>query len=114
MNKKSIKKDKQNFYCEFCDYSTSIKCNYDRHIITPKHKMNKYNNKTENYKFLCDCGKKYKYSSGLSSHKNKCKIIQIKNVQIENNKSDPTNLEEIFKDMIEKNNDFKNIIIQKE
>ena len=89
MNKKSIKKDKQNFYCEFCDYSTSIKCNYDRHIITPKHKMNKYNNKTENYKFLCDCGKKYKYQSGLSSHKKKCKIIQIKNVQIENNKSDP-------------------------
>ncbi len=114
MNKKSIKKDKQNFYCEFCDYSTSIKCNYDRHIITPKHKMNKYNNKTENYKFLCDCGKKYKYSSGLSSHKKKCKIIQIKNVQIENNKSDPTNLEEIFKDMIEKNNDFKNIIIQQQ
>ena len=43
MNKKSIKKDKQNFYCEFCDYSTSIKCNYDRHISTLKHKKNKYN-----------------------------------------------------------------------
>ena len=37
------KKDKQKFYCEFCDYVTSIKCNYDRHISTPKHKMIKYN-----------------------------------------------------------------------
>jgi hypothetical protein len=114
MNKKSIKKDKQLFHCECCDYSTSIKCNYERHILTPKHKKNKYNNKTKNYNYTCECGKKYKYQSGLSSHKHKCKLIKIKSDPQENNKNEITNLEEIFKDMIEKNNDFKNIIIQQQ
>tara|TARA_A100001015_G_scaffold304763_1_gene396485 strand:- start:359 stop:1243 length:885 start_codon:yes stop_codon:yes gene_type:complete len=114
MNNKSIKKDKQLFSCEYCDYNTSIKCNYERHILTPKHKKNKYNNKTKNYIYGCECGKKYKYQSGLSSHKHKCKLVKIKNVPEENNKNETTNLEEIFKNMIEKNNDFKNIIIQQQ
>ena len=30
------------FYCEFCDYHTSNKKDYDKHILTPKHQ--KYQN----------------------------------------------------------------------
>ena len=26
------------YYCEYCDYGTSKKCNYDTHIMSAKHK----------------------------------------------------------------------------
>ena len=36
--KKSKKsKKEQNFYCVCCDFSTSKKSNYDRHLTTQKH-----------------------------------------------------------------------------
>ena len=36
--KKSKKsKKEQNFYCVYCDFSTSKKSNYDRHLTTQKH-----------------------------------------------------------------------------
>ena len=114
MNNKTIKKDKQKFACICCDYSTSIKCNYDRHVLTPKHEKNKNNKLKETYKFICECGKKYKYQSGLSSHRHKCilnKGFQSNNKEIKN---ESEKLEMIFKDMIEQNSDFKNIIIQQQ
>lgn len=80
------------FFCNFCDYTTSRKLNYERHLSTDKHKkrvmepfgakitqkneqneQNDENNKTVNSDiFECDCGKEYKYSRGLSKHKKTC------------------------------------------
>ena len=35
--KKSSKKTQQKFYCEYCDYTTSRKSQWDRHKLTAKH-----------------------------------------------------------------------------
>ena len=32
-------KTSRNFFCKFCDYKTSRLYNWDRHLLTPKHKM---------------------------------------------------------------------------
>jgi len=80
---KSSKKVAQNFYCEYCDYITSKKTNYDKHIITPKHqrmtedyiggqKVAKSSQKVSYQTFKCECGKIYKHRQGLWKHKKIC------------------------------------------
>ena len=69
------------FCCEYCDYNTSKKSSYDKHLSTDKHKNNENGSKmvvndseksqkVANYE--CECGKIYKYDSGYYRHKKKC------------------------------------------
>jgi hypothetical protein len=62
----------KNFYCEKCDYATTNKFDWKKHISTTKHKNgNKMVTFTKN--FICkNCKKTYKFKSGLSRHKKKC------------------------------------------
>ena len=81
MIKKKFQKIGQKFHCEICDYSSERKSQFERHIDTIKHKrlemIKNDNKKVPNY-FTCNCGKIYKYQSGISRHKKNCsKIIQL-------------------------------------
>ena len=62
--------------CEPCNYICYCKSDYDRHLLTAKHKMvtngNKKTGKNGNA-FQCECGKIYRHKSGLSRHKRVCK-----------------------------------------
>ena len=69
------------FYCIYCDYSTSKNSQYERHILTDKHKRITKNIKKvpndikkiiDEKKYKCGCGKEYNFASGLSKHKSKC------------------------------------------
>jgi len=63
--------------CETCDFKCSNKKDYNRHLLTAKHKRitNDYDN---DYKIppshACECGKEYKHRQGLYAHKQKCTI----------------------------------------
>ncbi len=70
-------KKSHKFVCGMCDYSTSRKSQYDRHLSTDKHK------KVENDSILvpksaklyyCKCGKVYKHDSGYYRHKKTCNL----------------------------------------
>jgi len=69
-----------NFYCKTCDYNTSKKFNYDKHLLTLKHKKSMLFNHTidkgsQPLKHVCKyCSKEYKDNSGLWRHKKKCKL----------------------------------------
>jgi hypothetical protein len=80
------KKPDYKFACSNCDYYTNKKTDFNRHIVTIKHKKARNDDnsdkKNENNGFKCICGKNYKYRQGLSLHKNKCKYL--KNLTIEN------------------------------
>ena len=70
---KSSKKVALKYYCEKCDYGSSRKCNFIKHLSTTKHKMITNDNKMiTKSSFDCVCGKSYKYSSGLSRHLKVC------------------------------------------
>jgi hypothetical protein len=69
--------------CECCDFKCDSKGDWNKHIMRPKHLENnkKYKQiqndiiqtpKTPDDMFYCECGKGYKYTSGLWRHKNKC------------------------------------------
>lgn len=93
-NKKNGKKLEMKYHCIKCDFHSNDKCDYERHLSTRKHKMdnldNKTDNKTDNKKtgFLCqNCGKKYKYQSGLCKHRKKCNQIKNRKSKIRKKRS---------------------------
>ena len=82
------------FSCEICCYNTGNKKDYSKHLLTAKH-IKKSQNVTikspdDNYlidenakKYICICGKVYKYHSSLWAHKKQCnKPIDIMNENI--------------------------------
>ena len=76
-------KSTEKFHCENCDYHTSRKSQYERHLATDKHK-NLLNTMSENSKtpkevktYECKCGKKYKHSSTLYAHKKNCNPLDL-------------------------------------
>ena len=74
-NQKSAKIRKK-FHCKSCDYITCDKKDWKKHLLTRKHKKTQIPDKIiKNVEFVCMfCEKAYKYKSGLSRHKKKCKM----------------------------------------
>ena len=71
------KNEKTGFYCEKCEYFTSHKGDYEKHLKTVRHNANKcYKNAKENSHFFCACGRSYKHQSSFSRHTNTCTKAQ--------------------------------------
>ena len=62
------------YKCERCNYSTKYAQNFKRHINSSKHKKKICAPIDGTKKYVCECGKKYKYHTGLAKHKHKCKF----------------------------------------
>ena len=103
------------FLCEKCNFKCSKKQDFNRHILTRKHKMitNDYNKTPKNSKpYNCECGKMYSHRQGLYAHKKKCTLV------IENNCDEKIN--EKINDEIDNNKlimednniDYKHMFIQ--
>ena len=92
-------KSANKYYCETCDHYSYRKYNFERHLLSSKHKKFKHDYKIEyigvkgasqkifikkNQNFDCECGKKYKHQTNLIRHKKiNCKLNNTK--IIENN-----------------------------
>ncbi|MEI7690771.1 MAG: hypothetical protein WCI63_04055 [bacterium] len=74
-NTKNAEKRKPKHICVVCDFSTSKKSEYDRHLLTSKHeRLTNPNKKTPKIQtdYTCECGRKYKHMSSLCTHKKTC------------------------------------------
>ena len=68
------------FICKYCDYSTSRKSSWAKHLKTKKHikkSLSKsypttMDNKKVANRYFCECGKSYQFMSGLSKHRKRC------------------------------------------
>ena len=129
----------QSYTCKGCNYNTVRKSQYERHLLTAKHKLltNTYekvpksSQKVLNKKhsFICNCGKEYFHRQSLYNHKRKCRYLNdCKNEIIEkpedNNKlekqeekpvidSEP-DYKNMFIELIKQNADFKSLIIEQQ
>ena len=83
-------KSSKKYFCKVCDYSTSKKSQYDRHLLTSKH-LKKTNTdpiltnlgpKSSTGEFICECGKNYKHKQSLYNHKKKCIFIKKEETSI--------------------------------
>ena len=112
MDNKKLPHTKQHkFYCIKCDYSTSRTSSWKKHLLTEKHNCNLDNtldNKKGAKQYRCeDCGKSYKFRSGLSKHRKKCKEIVFEEIK----------LKEVFEDNIDDiklndKNELKSLLLE--
>ena len=118
MDTSNEKKTSNKFYCKNCYYTTSSKYNYDRHILTDKHKrihigykmienLEQNEKKEQNTNFQCICGNIYKFSQGLSKHRKSCIIYQGDKIT-----SKEQITPELILKVIEQNKELTNIILQ--
>ena len=121
------KNEKDKYSCVYCDYITSYKCDWNKHLKTAKHKKNlkvsfKISKNSQNL-ILCNfCEKTYKHLSSYSRHKKKCENslhkkdanLRVENANLEAEKDgDKTlvskkHLNDIIKTYVEKQYNFNN------
>ncbi len=133
MDTKKCQKNAEKFYCKSCDFKCSKESNYNNHLLTLKHKRIQENTKkcqkmpqnenineniNENSKInICECGKTYKYWSGLWKHKKKCNDSKNSDNKNSDNKNiELSNIEEPHKDDIviikKENKELKELILE--
>jgi hypothetical protein len=111
-----------NFYCKICNYSTSRKSQYRRHLLTAKHQILTNPNKKvplDNFN-ICECGKAYKHLSSLCAHKKLCTIINSKPGLVENNSDYIPSTQLINEgtggviELIKQNQEFKDLLVEQQ
>jgi hypothetical protein len=122
MDDKNSPKLAKKFVCEKCDYKCSKQSDYDKHILTLKHKMDYTDDVLDDAKvatqYFCECGKEYKHRQGLWKHKKKCQNSKINEElnekQNENisNKNDQSNKDNLIEYLIKENSEFKSLIME--
>ena len=94
-----LSKSKKLRKCEYCDYSTSRKNNWVKHLETNKHKENVCHNVSKSSttdKFECEnCKRTYKSRSTLYRHKKKCVLEKPPIAPIVNNIHNTNNINPI-------------------
>jgi hypothetical protein len=109
------------FNCEKCDYKCCKQSEYNKHILTNKHKIlhNPTINPTSEISekiYACNCGKIYKHSSTLYTHKKKCNFANnIEHNLSENNDTGTNNnqeLKELMKYLMKENSELKSMMFE--
>jgi hypothetical protein len=122
-DKKVAKVAHTQYYCEQCDYVCCKKSNYDKHILTAKHKKvtlgdkkvaksskkepndNIITNDIVSNKYLCEyCDREYCSRNGLWKHKKNCKSIPLKSADISD--------KELMMMLIKDNSEFKSMLMK--
>ena len=115
-NIKTHKTPKQ-YNCEDCNFICSNKKDYNRHILTAKHKIRSNTNgitqKTPKI-YECICGRRYSHSSSLWNHKRACSDQPKNAVDVYNNDTpnQDNQFVSIMETLIKENQDFKQLLIE--
>jgi len=112
-------KNAEKIECQNCSFICYKQSNYDKHLLTAKHKNRTILNNLEqkmpkNAKqlFLCDCGKKYTARNSFWYHKQKCNITQENmDENIDEIKADLTDSNVILH-ILKQNDEFKQLIVE--
>ena len=121
-----VPKSSEKFKCNLCDYNTSRKSQYLRHLTTDKHKTRmtetivtqtetKSSNKFK--KLTCECGMVFNNRTTMWRHKNKCaKETSIEDCSHVNvaKETQPANLitTELVMELIKDNKEMKQIMLE--
>ena len=137
INEQNEQKEQPAFFCECCVYKCSKKSNFNRHLETAKHKklentMNSNKNEPETEteiveiytnNFSCPCGKVYKHTSSLWTHKKTCVFIdetQIVNITpdiVATEKTDVSgsgDYKDIIMTLVNENKEMRNMMMEQQ
>ena len=109
---KNTLKNSLNFECKNCNFNTCKQNDYKRHLLTVKHKRLQNNDKSgvENKKYICECGREYKYRQGLYNHRKTCKGEKKENIIIQSENKDE--MKQLVFKLISENQELKNTVLQ--
>ena len=117
---KNEQTEQQIFFCKSCDYKCSKKYNWERHLMSNKHKKVTHSSKAQKNEqiinstvktvYSCDtCHKIYESRNGLWKHKKKCQTFCEKNIIQTKNE---TEAKELIQYLMKENSEFKQLIIE--
>jgi hypothetical protein len=108
----NTQKNSLNFECINCNFKSCKKNDYKRHLLTDKHKRLQNNDKSgvENKKYICECGREYKYRQGLYNHRKTCKGEKKETAIIENEEN--VDYKSMFLEMINENKELRKTITE--
>ena len=108
---KNTSKNINKFECEICEYSCSKKGDWNRHLLTRKHKMITNNDLIASKTFICECGKSYKHRQNLHTHKKKCDYEEKQeNIQEKKEEENDLNYKDMFLAMMNENKELKGMM----
>ena len=105
--------------CNICNYYTSSKKDFNKHITTRKHQKKDKSNQIEPKNpenppcgFICKtCDKSYRSKSGLWNHKKKCSLViekPLENTLVVSDITNPSFIVNLVKD----NQEFKSLLME--
>jgi len=104
------------YSCDKCDYCTSNKYDFKKHLSTRKHKnaINDMEIVAVVRNWVCKCGKKYKYDSGYYRHKKNCTFTEEskENMEIITSEEPPKLTQELILKLVEENSEIKNMLFK--
>ena len=123
-NTQNTPNTQSSFSCTKCGFNTNHKHDFSRHVASKKHiKLDTVDTKNPKknviINFVCICGNSYKYSQGLSKHKQTCKWTPegecnvIKQEIIANPVTDASNniiSGELVIELLKQNNEFRELL----
>jgi len=122
---KKVAKVANNFCCKKCDYSTSKQYNFEKHILTAKHKKMAFGDESDSQSepksskqktYTCEkCSKQYHSHNGIWLHKKKCKHsfdTDNGNNLTTSPVSEMATNENLIQYLLKENSDFKNLIME--
>ena len=113
MNNKNQSSELTEFICENCNFVTSNKKDYKRHLSTAKHrKLAGIDFTPQETIYECKCGKTYLYKASLFNHKKKCKFEEETCGEIED--SNEISYKDMFLTMVNENKEMRNMIIEQQ
>ena len=101
------KKIPEVFECKKCNYNTSSKKDFNKHIATSKHKriVNASNLPINNI-FKCSCGKSYWHDSSYYRHKKKCTH------NLKNDLANEEKQQQLIEYLLKENSEFKQLMLE--
>lgn len=115
MANQKVPKSSNKFFCKACDYTTERESQFNRHILTDKHKrLTMANEKVpKSSKHLCECGKEYVHASSLSKHRKVC-TVSIKESFLEEKQENSSNdaMLNMFSKMMKENEELRNLMAE--
>ena len=114
-----VPENAEKFYCEICDFECCKKSNYEKHILTQKHKNRTKLNVLEQknaekcHTFICkNCNKQYNARNSLWYHEKKC----LTNNETTINENNLNNIDitdsNIIVQLIKQNDEFKHLLVE--
>jgi hypothetical protein len=109
-----MRENADKLFCIKCNFKCSKQSNFNKHLLTAKHNLERLEHTKNAIKpLVCECGKKYKVASGLWKHKKICPLI-CKSIVISQASDEKPEDKPSIVDILIQNKEIMNMLSQRD